>query len=63
MTKFEKKTLHTLLMMYQKELEQHITDGEQDTQFSDTGDRIDNIRAYDILTKVRSVEKYLFSPY
>lgn len=63
MTKFEKDTLLTLIGMYEKELEQHITDGEQDTQFSDTGDRIDNIRAYDILTKVRSVEKYVFSPY
>lgn len=64
MTKFEKETLCTLLKMYQKELETHITEGAPDTQFDElSGQRIENIRVYDILTKVRAVEKYAFSPY
>ena len=64
MTKFERETLCTLLRMFEKELEQHLTDGQPDTQFDEmSGERIENIRVYDILTKVRSIEKYTFSPY
>lgn len=58
MTDFEKKTLATLLGMYKKELEQHITDGTDDTQFF-MGKRIDNIKVYDIIEKIRKVEDYM----
>ena len=58
MTKFEKDTLFTLLGMYRKELEQHITEGAEDTQFL-MGKRIDNIKVADIIERVRKVEAYL----